>query len=609
MTDLHMDNGSTLPAWDIEFPVDLRQWKWQPPTMRSSKKTRKLRKSDSSSGLSWLSKLRTTEEIRLTKEELKQVGSETLVPSATLPERLSKARSAVANSTSEAIQSAFYNFIGGLQQDLKLGVLDVEVVAEAVTTFPQSLIDTATDREVVNAAIEMFLSAVVHGIKSSKVLGPAEFGGIFWNQLLLRISQLQDNDATNSLLQTTLDAVPLERIKYAHEGIVAAVQRLVVSRSTDPGRAADIGFALRKLSTFKHKWLLRKIRAAVHEGSMAIVEGTARRNARFLWLQVLAHMPHIRQEDLWDVCVWLNYFHPSKVAPIGRDLSQLLIQQWASRGYLRRPKVLEDLCNRDAAESEILSLAVLPVNMLSQHVHEVPCLQLLENLFEAVRHFKREKELIESIEKLCATRESLPLAPFVQLAKASGNHRSALMIYSIVKSYQTKFFGFVESRWHWTDWDHYVKDMIMDDSIFVGTVWKLVDLGAVEDSLESGRQKEQLRKRRNQLFANMAVWFSKASHLSDTQAKRNVGRCVLRLHKQGEDLPDKVIKAVVLVVTRELKRGEAGRTNRIRWMLGLLERYKGSAERREVQRVLQRWREINEELMTRGRDGMIGGPR
>ncbi|KAF6840087.1 hypothetical protein CPLU01_01402 [Colletotrichum plurivorum] len=613
MTDLHMDNGSTLPPWAIEFPVDLRRWKWQPPTARSSNETREpgLPSSDSASDFSgilrwWHSKCRTTEEIRPTKEELEQIGKEPLAPSIALLASLSKARSAVAASTSDALPLAFYNFIGGLQQDLKLGVLDLKVVTRAVSTFPQSLMDTPTDRDVVNAAIEMFLSAVVHGIASSKVLGPTEFNGNFWNRLLLRISQLQDNDATNSLLRTTLDAVPLRHVNDVHEGFVAAVQRLIMSRSTDPGRAADIGVALRKLNTFSHKKLLHKIEAAVDEDSNAFVPAT-RQKLRFLWLQTLAHMPHIRQDDLWDACVRLSYFDPKNPGPIGRDLSQLLIQQWSSRGYLRRQEALESRCNRDANESEKLSLAALPVNMLSMQAHSVPSTRLLLSLFAALRRFGREAELIESIESLCEARKKLPIQPFIQLAIHSRDHRIALMIHSIVKSYRTKVSCYFETKWHWTHWELYIKDIIMDRELFLGTVWGMVDLGISEDTSQKGYK--ELSARRKRLFADMAVWFSEASHLNDSQAKRNVEKCVVRIHKQGEALPDKVIQALASVATRELKRGERGRTDRMRWMLGLLEQYKGSAQRCEVQRVLEKWRRINEELMTSSRGGMIGGPR
>ncbi|KZL82426.1 fungal specific transcription factor domain containing protein [Colletotrichum incanum] len=595
MTDLHMNTQPTLPPWTIDFPVDLSQWKWQPPTQRSSKENRDLQSQQSQSVpsriLRWWSTKREAQEEEPDRTEIEHQSE------IEFYDQLAKARAAVAASTSNAIGPAYYNFIGGLQHDLKMGILDPEAVEMAVSTFPSSLIDTGVDGEVVNASIEMFLSAVVSGIASSKVLGPSEFDASLWNLVLYRISQLPANDATTLLFQTTLEAIPRQYINDAHEGIVAAVQTLAVSHSPGCGRAADIGAALCYLSPANHGALLDGMEAAVYEGSAAFEEET-RQKLRLLWLQILAHMPHVDTNYLLDACVRSAYFDRELFSLVGRDLSRLLIQQWASRGYLWSHKAVEAAWEHDSSSHAELSFASLVTHICDLEpggFRDGRHVALLMSFFRALRRFGREKELMASLQSFCEAREKLPILPFKRLAMASRDYNTALEIFMFLDTHAIKLDGKLESQWNWTAWTHHVKAMIEDESVSSFAIWKVVDCG-VARSFKNPAQLQLLMKRRTKLMEDMTVWFSQADHFTDRMALRHVCRCVGWLRGHNIALSHKVLVAVLSVVTREFKRGEFGRTRRLGWLLNLVEQYQGPEERRAVAQVLQRWRRANGDL-------------
>ncbi|OHE97847.1 hypothetical protein CORC01_06882 [Colletotrichum orchidophilum] len=597
MAELHLDGHSTLPPWAIEFPVDLSQWKWQPPTLRISKEQRDLQSQQSQSLLSRVYRWSVSEQ-QMNEEEIARIDIES-PPISTFEERLSQARAAVAASTQHAIGSEYYDFIEGLQRELKLGALDPSAVDSAVSTFPQSLISTRADGETVSIAIELFLSAVVNGIACSKVLGPSEFGASFWNLLLNRTSQMRANDATILLFQTTLDAVPRPYINDIHEGIIAAVQTLAVSQSTGRRRAADIGVALRELSPEDHGALLEGIETVVCRGSVVFEEET-RQKLHFLWLQVLAHMPRVDSTYLFDACVRSQYFDRELPWHDDRDLSQLILQQWTSRGYLGDHKAVEAFWVRESSRHATSSLAALvagiceiehdkPKHLRREHVW------LIKNLMKLLRRFGRQNQLVVSMQRFAEARDTIPIMPFARVASASHDYETALKLRSILLSREGKLEGRMGSQWPWTAWVPYIKSMIRDKSVPSWTIWSAVHCGDGKMNIYPAKQRD-LWIRRISLMEDMAMWFASANTRSERSTFRDVSKCINWLRNNKVPLNSRSMTAIAKVATRELKRGEFGRTQRLVWLMDIIGQSKGPEQKALVARVLQRWRQANSEL-------------
>ncbi|KAK1997525.1 hypothetical protein LX36DRAFT_68576 [Colletotrichum falcatum] len=597
MTDLHMNTQPTLPPWAMDFLPDLSQWTWQPPTQRSSEETRVLL-SQQRQLVPWKIPRWWTSNVEPKEEEPNTAGAQSQ-PEIGFYNQLAKARAAVAASTSGVIGPAYFNFIVGLQHDLELGILDPEVVKMAVSTFPSSLIGTGVDDEVVNASIEMFLSAVVNGIAASKVLGPQEFDASLWNLVMCNASQLPADDAAILLFQRTLEAIPLCYVNDAHEAIIAAVQTLAVCHSPEGGRAADIGAALHRLSPADHGALLDKMETRIYEGSAAFEE-EPRQKLRFFWLQILAHMPHVDTNYLLDACVRSAYFDREAFICVGRDLSRLLIQQWASRGYLWNHEAVKAAWDRDSCNHAELNFASLVVHISllePEGYRNERHVALLMSLFKALRRLGCEGELMASLRSYCKARRKLPILPFKIVAMASCDYKTALETFLLLNRQPPKRLeGKVETQWDWTDWPpRHIKSMIEDDSISPAHIWAVVDCGVIRSFKNVVRQRS-LMKKRARLMEDMALWFSQAPHLTDNKALWNVCRSLGWLRGHDIALSHKCLVAVLRVVTRELKRGEKGRTRRLAWLIGLVEKYQGPEEREAVAAVLQRWRRANQEL-------------
>ncbi|TDZ33692.1 hypothetical protein C8035_v011194 [Colletotrichum spinosum] len=600
MTDMRLDHQSAPPFWVSEPLVDLRKWTWHPPSFRSSKDKEDLqhneRQRDKSSPtrqslLDWLPRL-VAENMRNDEGNTEQSLLNDYPSTDALADKLLQARAAVAASTPDAIQSAFYNFIVGLEQDLKLGVWDSQAVAMAISTFPQSLYDTAADREVVNAGIEMFLSAVVNGVAGSKMMR-RRLKAEFWNELLKRVSQLEANDATILLFHTTLHAVPSAHIKHIHEGIIAAVQTLAMSGSLWLTRAADIGAALHKLPPEDESTLFDKLEAAVYASS-EVFDAGVRREYRILWLQILSHLPQVGMDYLIDACVRSACFHPDWPGPVGRDLSQLLVQQWHSRRYLHRWKNFKDEWNHELDCNGELSLGKLALR-IGELDHSMQSMRLLEKFTTALSRLERRKDLIGELRRICETWETIPVEPFRRIALASQDHRVALDLHVLLQDHEVKTDDSIEASWDWTVWKMYAKQMIDDEHLCTSHVWRQISKDAQWKMLRSEPRRRHMN-RKIDLVRDMAVWFSQANHLSDRTALRRVSACLQWLRYYKTDLSPEVVMSLVSVVTREFKRGEFGRTLRINWMLELVEQHRSPKERRELAAVLQRWRSANSEL-------------
>ncbi|KAF4829143.1 hypothetical protein CGCTS75_v006842 [Colletotrichum tropicale] len=631
MTAMYLDHQSTLPPWAMELPVDLSKWTWQPPTLRQSSGGNDLyvekdRPAPAAPTTPWtvIQKMMGT----LAGEEKAQEddGRET-IPADPLIETLSHARSAVAASTPEAMDPAFWSFTRLLEQDIKSGALDSDAVVMAVSTFPLSLANAVADRQVVDTAVGEFLSAVVSGIKSSSRFSAADFKDTFWNQILIQASQLYEGSTRLSLVQTILDAIPLSYIDDVHEGVIAAVQSLATTCGKWRTRAADIGVALRRLSPDDHNALLGKLETAIHKS----LRKTSNRVRQLLWLHILAHMPLVGQDYVLDACVRSAYFNRCLLGSAGRDLSELLFHQWTSRGYLQShgPAVAqwERLCGRPELS---LAALVVKIGFNTPFDYVAKSVWILLSLLKFLRRFGRQEDLFDSMRAFCQVNTRLPIVPFSLLAKAGGDHRFALTTLSILENHADRLDGKkrqwwqwlpqserdqqILKQWDWKAWPRYVEGMIKDESINPAIVWKVVRSGAVADfrwkqdwrrvdtrknverKLTYKRrlaEAERWRKTRIELIQNMAVWFSEAKHLTDSTILRNVGRCVTWLRAHEVELEHRVVLAVVTVGLRELKRCEPGRTRRISWVLDIIEEHGGEKERRLVARRLQRWREAN----------------
>lgn len=100
-------------------------------------------------------------------------------------------------------------------------------------------------------------------------------------------------------------------------------------------------------------------------------------------------------------------------------------------------------------------------------------------------------------------------------------------------------------------------------------------------------------KRLKGLLDKVAYWYMVTPHLRDRQAQRGIERCqAIYRHLNGGRDSSSILLNLALVLTRDLQRGEWGRTSRLKWLIERIARQHGEKEAAEVLKTLKGWREL-----------------
>ncbi|KAM0275752.1 hypothetical protein ACHAQH_007438 [Verticillium albo-atrum] len=592
------DFQPTLPPWLIEFPADLTQWKWFPPTEPASRlKLEESPPQQSWSLLTWMDQLLPAEEAL----DYPGTGQDApLESSDDFSDRLQEARGALAKSSGK-LHPDFHLAMDRLQHDLYLGLLTVDAIPTAIASFTASISESTQEPQLARSASISLISAVINGMAFSRVQGLAQADSQLCNILLQRISELPANKTGAELLCTILTVAPNEHIRHLGQGLHAVLQTwLTAPAKAYEAAAPTIANALARISPKEHSSLLEGMESAALENNGSAIS----HDRRLRWLVILAGMPQIDTTYLIEACSRSACFSASSSPSSEVGLSHLLLQQWKSRGYLRNSQQVEKAWKQDAATSPELSLGSLAWNISNL---EWPGdggsnrIGLLMSLFRTLRSLDLFNSFLTSFEKYCRTRTNLGEAGFKTVALASKDHKTAVSMYELMKHHRGNKHA-PPRIWAWNDWHPYIKPMILDPSIHPNLIWEVLHLQSpaeLHTNRPSSRSSSLRRKTKQKLVANMATWFSQATHLSDRAALRHVSRCNAWLQAQGLPLPASGLEAVVRVAVRDLKRGEPGRTARLNWALDLTQRRLGAEQAEKTGRVLEMWRRRNSMLETK----------
>ncbi|ROT36903.1 hypothetical protein SODALDRAFT_209960 [Sodiomyces alkalinus F11] len=635
MTGLYSaDFQPTLPPWLIEYPVDLSQWKWMPPTptptptpanpdaaTREAGSSQRRRRSL----LSWVEKWLPveTEQGGVERVELTTDPPQSILqPKEDLEERLRHARDALSPAA-DVLAPEFRQVMDGIRRDIHLGLVSLDSVHEALATFPTSPSASTTQANlVVTLAKRRFLSAVIDGLVYSRVQNLAQTGPELGRLLLKSISELPTDQESAQMAQHVLAATPEEQLGTLSEGLHALVRTwLPASPECYSQAAAILADGLGRLSPTTHGELLHSLETVALEA-----EPNTDITRRLRWLDMLARMRQVNESFFLEACVRSGCFDEEPSSTTECRLVELLIRQWQSRGYFPGARMVRDACRRDALRDADLGLASLAWNISlrqppgkdkdkdKDNRNNNNSLGLLTSYFKVLRRLDLSERFLQSFQKLCTQNPTTTLQEergFKLLAIASRDHRIAAAVYGLMKHQETN--NNTQRRlstWDWKAWTPYIQSMILDAHIPPRTVWEVVHTRSPQDLARSPTSHLRLAAKRR-LVADMAVWFSQAAHLSDRAALRHVSRCNAWLaangtngtngngtngNGNGEVLPPQALLAVVRAATRDVKRGERGRTQRMNWVLDLVRAHLGDEQAMKTGKVLERWRRNNAQM-------------
>jgi hypothetical protein len=88
----------------------------------------------------------------------------------------------------------------------------------------------------------------------------------------------------------------------------------------------------------------------------------------------------------------------------------------------------------------------------------------------------------------------------------------------------------------------------------------------------------------------MGQWYMEASHLNDRQVLRRLQRCASVQRALTRSVSSRVLAQVTEVVTRDLQRGQWGRTTWLQWLLGMVAQKHGEEHASDVLKTIKGWR-------------------
>lgn len=176
------------------------------------------------------------------------------------------------------------------------------------------------------------------------------------------------------------------------------------------------------------------------------------------------------------------------------------------------------------------------------------------------------------------------------IAMACANHKQALLLHDSIDMKPRRHRN--QPIWSWLTWAKYAEAMIKDPDIDPARIWQVLKLTYTPRGISSKKKLlAEDNEAKSQLLNQIGKWFIEAQHLNDRQVLRSVQRCVnmQRALTKG-DVSSQMLAHVVEVISRDLERGQRGRTSRMQWLLNMVSAKHGALEAKKAALAWTGWR-------------------
>ncbi len=503
-------------------------------------------------------------------------------------------------------------------------------------------------------------SSVVTGITSCRVLRSEDLGASFWSSLLLRISHLSPGNEFCLLLERIMSAIPPKFASQMSEAVLSVLNGALSREATGTWRdvggiigeavglsrklsqvlssaealvqeglhsraesAIDTARALHRqctqlmsmsdslaagsdqsgtmarafhmLNPEKHAELLDGVTDRLLNESIASPEQHSR--AVHYWLSLLAHMPHINQDYLFQTLQrWAESRNGLDISDT--ELCELLICQWRSRGYratgtsfyFQQIKASQGEACDDKFSFAMLALALRQSNPRpARHGH-------FHSLWKCLRALGREAQFLDSLAAL----GNLPEHFLEDLAWASNDIPTVVHLHSLYSGRRE----WSMPLWNPASWDRYATRLAeaMDVTLTAQQIYGALDMWAYSHRVsQTGtnrmRQRRKVGPETVALVEKLAVRLAHAADLSNRQAFERVSRCWTFLRFHGHVSSPTVVGALFRVLTIDLALGDLGSTRRLRWFLSVVMKQHNEQIALDCGLALKRWRDANRRLL------------
>lgn len=599
------------PLWGAGRAVDRSQWQWEAPSAPSQPVL-------SSMPLlpTWLAEYeQSPADQSLYMEHAAPLPLPSEAAQRFTRKDLKKFRLQLSAAHADAIPATCDKFYRELKQSMALGLVSEELMSLSLRYLTKHLGRVSKDRKLVTSLRLAFYLAVWEGLKACRVMGPLDVKGSTLNRLVLLSSRLEQCQPALALAYDIVCASSVAQLSDMEPALSSLVVSSLLSwgslkfhykdqsRINDyifscptvlGGSAANARIGLGDLPSTTAKRVIQRSTLQIMEH--ALLENTpigTLRVVRYRWLRIIASVPCVTEELLIELCLKMDLAAMSikkkkfsaKSYPLSLyESCQILLSFWTGRGELSKGLgVRREFEHRTHHSASTSGAALCLLSALNSH-REL-CWTKAQSLFRFLRCLGRPHMVYKVMHTLIGSNVKLPAS---LVAKEINLHEpnTALLIYRLYPKIRHGNEPLLLDGC-----EGLILRMINDCSIHPTTIWGALGIPLFHPQ-RLRFSNRVLPQARVDLVHKMALAFATSRARSSRVAFRNVMQCAMYLRRHNVPISVELTRALCHVgITRELVQNHWVGTEKLIWLLDLIEAAEGQDVAENVDRAVYRWRE------------------
>lgn len=611
MTGLMPASSAYPPIWQFDVPSTTGMPQWEAPTAPSYRRQKNQHLSVSgifSNLISWLENsgadnktfipspgdIATTGSVAVEALALDNTAEQEAVPEAWvreaapsrhLPREIMKLRTSI-HTLDKADEETMFRLCRtcrrSLRRRVERGDLSVEALVAALDPLDSATRSRIPVAETANRMAAMIRRTILSAMADVQKQDGNAVSHELWMALAEKICGTNGTNHDIQLFWRLMDVVPASLRTQIPPDQIAGLARAFVTAQANrhnlfshwSARAARFSNALRNLSAVQRRHLDGSMKGFLLQQDWVT---EAARRLRFSWLIIKAYDTRATTQEFLAA-------YRASVEPGVRLHSMQLWQLLAARAIATG--AIEGEQSKALMEAEYVSMSQRWTGL-------VLALLASKNRDSGLRELCACLNGIGEFESVAQALTSPPLrhvrVDSVQaLAAACNDHNQAIQLYDsiAIKDGSRRKLG----RWDWAAWTKYIERLIKDPKMEPMRVWQVLNLTRPSGREACPRTTAEEVKAKAALLDQMGQWYMEASHLNDRQVLRQVQRCVSYQRSLTNDVSSQTLANVAGIVTRDLEKGERGRTTRMEWLVGMVAKAHGADEAESTAKALKGWR-------------------
>jgi hypothetical protein len=611
MTGFMPSSSTYTPLWHFDVAWIPSEWKWEPPTTVEERKKKKQAINPSAlfDGLiSWLEKsdgdkpfIQPPADIAVTNMSSISAGEaaaaaveptyhDVSIPTE-LPEELVALRASITaleTINSEALDRLRKLFRRDYLRRMEQTLISVEGLRLAMEPLDQTTREKISDPRMADWLITRVRRILLTGLdiaqqKNSDDPALRELWMAFATVICSSGSSYQNVRLFKRMLSLMPDSI---KIQITTDQILNLARSFVSAQATSSNlstgwtaKSTEFGQALSMLHPVQFQSLDDDIHTFFSQQEMSQERD---RRLLFSWLIAKAYNPTTTNEE---------FVQSYRQLTASREIDLRHLQLWQIVvARLNATGAINSNLHSELTRIEYSSLSQRWMALFSA-IHSLPNANgILTELFNFFKNISQTDALISAVSSLPISRISVD--SIRTIATACDDHRLALQLYEALRS-QPGHGGQITS-WGWEVWVPYLERIIKDPEITRPVHWEILNLPRLEATAQKAAADPEEIAREIQakmaLLDKMGQWYMEASHLNDRQVLRRLQRCASVQRALTRSVSSRVLAQVTEVVTRDLQRGQWGRTTWLQWLLGMVAQKHGEEHASDVLKTIKGWR-------------------